>query len=283
MKKVLIIGGILVVAIIGVLIFGVSNLGPIIQKGVNTYGPKITKTQVELGDVNVSIFSGRASLSDFFLGNPKGFKTSQAIRLGSVLVDVDETSLAGDTIVIDKIEILGPEITYEKVRGTDNFQTILNNVKEATGGTRSSGQPSKKAESQGSGKKLVIKDFLLSGGKVTLAESILAGKTFTVPLQEIRLKNIGTKGQGVPPAEAIQQILAVVYKEITSPAMAQALSQELKKLGADVENLKTLGKDTKKQLETAGEGLKKDLETSGEDVKKNLEDIKGNLKGLMGN
>ena len=49
MKKLLLIGGVIIVIIIVALVIGVSKLGPIIKNAVNTYGPKLTKTDVSLG------------------------------------------------------------------------------------------------------------------------------------------------------------------------------------------------------------------------------------------
>lgn len=140
MKKWLLIGVAFVVIVIIVLVIGISNLGPMIKTAVNTYGPKMTKTEVHLGDVDVSIFSAEAQLQDFYLGNPKGFKSPDAIKVGSIYVNVDEGSITGETIIIDKIEVVGPQITYEKARRTDNFKSILNNIEEAVG----TGERSKK-------------------------------------------------------------------------------------------------------------------------------------------
>ncbi len=134
MKKwILIGGGVLVAVVIILLVVGVSNLGPIIKKAVNTYGPEITKTQVELGDVDVSLLSTEAKLKDFILGNPEGFKSPQVMSVKSIHLNVDEKSLTKDTIIIEKIEVVAPEITYEKIGGTDNFQTIMNNIKKSIG------------------------------------------------------------------------------------------------------------------------------------------------------
>jgi hypothetical protein len=47
---------------------------------------------------------------------------SQAMRVKSIQVNIDEKSLASDKIIIDRIEAAAPEITHEKIRGTDNFQ-----------------------------------------------------------------------------------------------------------------------------------------------------------------
>jgi uncharacterized protein involved in outer membrane biogenesis len=163
---------------IALILFGLSKIGPLIKTAVNTYGPPITKTEVRLGDVGISIFSGEAKLKDLFLGNPKGFKTPQAMTVGSIFVDVDEKSLTKDTIIIDKVEVVRPQITYEKASGTDNFQTILNNVKSATGPGTTTKKP---AEEKSGGKKLLIRDFIIKDGKVNLSMTALAGRRSMPP------------------------------------------------------------------------------------------------------
>ena len=109
MKKwMLISSGTILVIIIVVLIIGLSNLGTVIKTTVNAYGPEMTQTEIRLKDVDVSLFSAKAALKDFFLGNPQGFKSPQAMTVGSIYVDVDEGSLADDTIIIDRIEVIRP-------------------------------------------------------------------------------------------------------------------------------------------------------------------------------
>jgi hypothetical protein len=263
MKKWLLIGGVVVIILIIFLVVGVSNLGPLIKNAVNTYGPKITKTEMRLADVDISIFSGEAKLKGFYLGNPKGFKSPEAVKVGSVYVDVDEGSLTGDTIIIDKIEVVRPEITYEKARGTDNFQTILNNVKRTVG----AGGPSKKEiEKEGGGKKILIRDFIVKGGKVNLAVSMLAGKSISAPLPDIHLKDVGKKGAS--PAEAFEEVFAALYEKITSHAVTDVLNQGLKALGPGIE--------------AVGEGAKKELEGVTEGAKKELEGVTDKVKGLFG-
>lgn len=263
MKKWLLIGGVVVIILIIFLVVGVSNLGPLIKNAVNTYGPKITKTEMRLADVSISIFSGEAKLKGFYLGNPKGFKSPEAVKVGSVYVDVDEGSLTGDTIIIDKIEVVRPEITYEKARGTDNFQTILNNVKRTVG----AGGPSKKeTEKEGGGKKILIRDFIVKGGKVNLAMSMLAGKSISAPLPDIHLKDVGKKGAS--PAEAFEEVFAALYEKITSRAVTDVLNQGLKALGPGIE--------------AVGEGARKELEGVTGGAKKELEGVTDKVKGLFG-
>jgi hypothetical protein len=234
MKKWVFIGtAALMVVVIGVVILGLSKLGPIIKHAVNTYGPKITKTELRLEDVGVSIFSGEAKLKGFYLGNPQGFSSPQAMTVGSIYVNLDETSVASDPIVIEKIEVLHPEITYEKIGRTDNFKTILNNVRSSTG----DGSSSQESSQEGGGKKLVIREFILRHGKVTLSRSMAFDKTIRASLPEIRLTNIGGAGKGVTPAEAMEIIMGVLYKQITSPFVVDALKENLKSSGMGTEAL----------------------------------------------
>ena len=250
MKKWILIGlGTIVVIVAVVVIVGLSNLGPIIKTAVNTYGPPITKTELHVADVSVSILSAQAKIKSFFLGNPQGFKAPSAVQVGSIYVDVDEKSLTGNTIVIDRIEVKKPEINYEKKGKTDNFQSILNNVNKATASKKNTAATS---QDQGSDKKLIIHDFILTGGKVNvdLVNYGLGKKTISTPLPDIHLKDIGKKQNGATAAEISKQIFAALYGKVTSDAVTNAINQELKAFGS---NLDSLGGTAAKQVESISE------------------------------
>lgn len=254
-----------IVIFIVVLMIGLSNLGPVIKTAVNSYGPTLTGTEVRLSKVDISIFSAAAEIKDFFLGNPKGFKSDQAMSVGSIHVNVDEKSLTGDTIIIDRIEVVAPEITYEKIRGTDNFQSILNNVKKATGAAKSA-KPSAEKGDKGPGKKLLIKEFIVRDGKVNLATSLLGGKAITAILPAIHLKDIGKKTGGASAADAFKEIFAALHAQITSPEVTGILKDQLDKYTAD----------GKKAVDEIG----KQLETN---TQEGVKAAAGKLKGLLGN
>jgi hypothetical protein len=212
--------------------------------------------------VNISLFSGEAKLKDFFLGNPKGFKSPQAMSVSSIYVNVDEKSLLGDPIVINKIEVVRPDITYERARGTDNFQTILNNVKGSTkeAGT-SKGEPAK----EGKGKKLVIKDLIVKEGKVNLAVPIGATeKTISASLPDIHLKDLGKEKGGSTPQEVFEKVFASLHNQIASPAVTDMLNKELKSMGT---SLDALGGAVEKQIETLKPGDKGGVGSVTEKVK----------------
>ncbi|MCP4673243.1 MAG: hypothetical protein GY857_18280, partial [Desulfobacula sp.] len=204
MKKLLIAGVVLIAVVAGIAFFTLSNLGPLIKKSVNTFGPQITKTDVKVADVGISIFSGQATIKKFLLGNPKGFKSAQAMEVASIYVDIDEGSITKNPIVISKIEILAPEITYEKIAGSDNFQTLLKNIK---GSAKSESKAAKKSDAgQGKpGKKIIINDVIIKNGKVHLTMAALAGTNVTAPLPDLHLTDIGKKTNGATAAQAFEQ------------------------------------------------------------------------------
>jgi hypothetical protein len=241
MKKWIFIGlGAIVVLLIVVVVVGISKLGPIVKMAVNTYGPKITGTELRVDDVGISIFSAEAKLKKFFLGNPKGFKSASAMKVGSIYVDVDEGSITKDPIIINKVEVVGPEITYEKRGKSDNFKALLANVqKNVPKGKSSKKEPAK----EDSGKKLIINDVILKNGKVNLEVEVPGGvlgdQEIKAALPDIHLKDLGKKKGGASPAEIAKEIFAALYDKIQSPMVMGALNDQLKKLGvgsiADIE------------------------------------------------
>lgn len=255
MKKWLLIGiGTVVVIIIALLIVGLSNLGPIIKKTVETVGPKMTKTEVKLDDVGISIFSGEAKLKGFLLGNPKGFKTPTAMQVGSIYVDVDEASLTKDVIVIDQIEISSPKITYETKGKTDNFKAIQHNVKKSSGATKQAAKSGDAPADGGKEKKLIINRVIVTDGEITIAGGIL-GEGVTLPLPDIELTDIGKDKGGASPAEAFSQIFGSLADGIGSAATS---GLEMLKDGAEAlqEGVEEAGKEVEEGAESVTKGVK---------------------------
>ena len=213
-------------------------------------------------------FQQKPRLNDFFLGNPKGFKAPSAMKVGSVLVNVDEKSLTSNTIIVDRIEVITPEITYEKIGQNDNFNAILKNITNTSDSEKRSKETSEK---EGAGKKLIIRNFIVKDGKVNLDLSVYGIKDkqkISATLPNIHLKDIGKKKNGASPAEAFKEIFAALYGTITSPAVTDLLNKELSSRGV---NLDSLGEDAIKKL---GDTMGKE---------EGLKDVGNKVKGMFGN
>ncbi len=228
---------VLLLVVIALLVV-IFNLGPIVKTAVNTYGPDITKTEMRLDKADVSVFNAQVRLENFVMGNPKGFSSPNAITVGSMLVDVDESTLTKDTIVIDRIEVLQPEITYEIKGTTDNFRSIIDNLKKSKKpeSTRKNDKPGKKSEKK-DGKKIVIRDLILKDVKVKTAAAVVGGDIATTTISEVHLKNIGEKQNGVDMAQALLIVLNELYGQVISPDVLKALKSQLKGLDGELDGI----------------------------------------------
>lgn len=247
MKKRAIIAACLVFAVIMMVLAGLWNLGALIKKTINTYGPSLTQAMVHVESVRVLLFTGEAHLSDFSLGNPGGFKTPYALKASSILLDLNEASLVGTTIVIDKIELIQPEINYEKVWGKDNFKQLIKNVRSYESKPPTADRPAADKE----GKKLIIRDVFIRDAEVTIAISAEVGHKISARLQDMHLTDIGEKEGGLPPSEAFKIVLSQLYEGITSPALVRLLNKELQETV-----IEDVGKATSSGLKDASDTTK---------------------------
>ncbi|HVO83715.1 MAG TPA: hypothetical protein VMU60_04745 [Syntrophobacteria bacterium] len=230
MKKFSLVSAIILLALIVVIAVGLFNLGPIVAKALNVYGPRLTKTEVRVSNVDISLLSGTATLSDFILGSPKGFTSPETVKARSIYLDVDERSLLGDTVVIDRIEVFRPEIFYEKRDGTDNLKAILDAMKSG----QKKSEPS--SSSKAPGKRLLIKDLILREGTLNVVVSGTGGKNVRVSLSELHLRNVSEETAGGVTAEAFAAVLDAIYKQVASPGLLGTLNRDLKTIGAKTDS-----------------------------------------------
>ena len=218
MKK-LIIRGVVVLLVLLVVAVGVSIyfLGSIVKKGVETVGPQITGTEIKLESATLSLLSGSGKLKGLQVGNPEGFKTESAIKVGSVSVGVVAGSVFSDKVHVTQVNVQAPEITFEGGLKGNNLGKLLDNVQAAAGGSDKTGAASK---DKSSSKKLQVDDFVISGGKIhlTIDAGPLGGKSATVPLPEIHLTNLGGGPDGITAAD----LTAKVFKELLQAAIPAA-------------------------------------------------------------
>ncbi len=222
LKKIIGFAVLAVVAVIAAAFIYLSmNYSSIVKAGVESHGPKFTKTEIALGGVDVSPFAGEISIDEFLVGNPKGFKTSHAFKVRTVKVVVDLGSLTGETIHIKEIVIDAPDIIYELGSGGSNLQTIQKNVAQASGGGGGKGKAAK--SDGGEGPKVVIDNLYIRNVKVALSAGMLGGKLVPVPVPDIHLKDIGKDskdGKGASLGEAAAKVMDEITGSVTKAASA---------------------------------------------------------------
>lgn len=235
MKKTILSGGL--VALLGVYLGLTFFLGSIVKAGVNSFGPKLTQTKVELAGANILPFSGKGTLSGLAVGNPRGWSEGKAFYLGKIQIDVEPFSLFGDHIVINEITIDGPEFLYETRIFSSNIKDLLKNIERFTG--RGEKAPVTKG---GSPIKFVVRKFRLTNGQARLGAGAAA-----LPLPPIALDDLGVKEGGI----TADQLAGVLMKQVLADIVS-GTAQELAKDGGA-----SAIEKTKEAAKQAGESLKK--------------------------
>jgi uncharacterized protein involved in outer membrane biogenesis len=229
MKKwMLILGGLAALGI-GAAAALLVSINPIVEAGVNMYGPDITGTHVFLKKADISVFSGKGSLHEFTLGNPKGYRAPHAVKVASVSMELDKDSLLDDVIVIRRIDIDSPDIIYEISGKSNNFDDILKNVRSLTAAEEKAARAKDAPASKDGGKarKVVIDELTIRNAKAAVSLPSLK-LDLSTPLPDIRLTDIGRdksgRNVGVSMAEAASRVLKAVSGSLGS-ASKEAVSK----------------------------------------------------------
>ena len=218
MKKIVRILLGLVLVLVVLVVVAILFIGSIIKNGVEKVGPIVTKVPVKLDAANISVFSGTGTLKGFVLGNPEGFKSSEAVKVGSMSLSLVPKSVLGDKVVIRSIRVEAPEINYETDLKGDNLRKILDNI---SSGEKQPAETKPGEKSKGAQKKLQVDEFVITGGKLH-ATAPLVG-TYTVPLPEIKFTNLGQGPEGITVADLSKKVMTAVLEAATKAA-AEGLS-----------------------------------------------------------
>lgn len=217
------------IAAIAIYFAGSKALSSGVKVGIETLGPKITQTPVTIDAVKLSPISGGGTLEGLKVGNPEGFKQGDIFSLGKIHLQVDTASVVSDTIVIKKIHIFEPAISYEKKLTTSNVKQLLKNIEQFTGPAEETTTEEPKTES--ASKKLVIEELIIDGGKVYVG---LLGVGQTLPLPRIEMRDIGKSDDDASIADVLDEIIKKVLGSVgTAVSGAADLGKDAANAGID--------------------------------------------------
>jgi uncharacterized protein involved in outer membrane biogenesis len=249
MKKIvrILIGLVLLLVVVVVAAF--FFIGSIVKAGVEKVGPRVAKVPVKLDLATISIFSGSGELKGFVIGNPEGYKTPEAIKVGKMGVSIAPASVFAEKKHIRYIRMEGPEITYETDLKGSNLGKLLDNVRDSEEQDKKA--PTKKEQT--SKTKLQVDDFLITGGKLHVTASAGGYKVpvpETIALPEIHITDLGQGPDGITPAELSKRVLSELIDaaakavaanagnlENAGKALGTSAVDELKKSGGKISDL----------------------------------------------
>lgn len=198
------------------------SIGRIVKAGVEKVGPRVTKCDVTVGNIDFSALKGQVTLHNLVVKNPEGFSNAEAFSLGEVRIKLVPRSLFSDRIVIEEVYVAAPAIRYEvALTGGTNVGRIQQNVEEFAAMFASDKQDEQPEEVKNA-KKLQINDLRIEGGTVTVAASLKGvGTGVPVALPTIHQTNIGAQGDKTT-YEVVADVLTDVLGSVVSVGRAAA-------------------------------------------------------------
>ena len=257
--------GIVVVALLVVNYY----LGTIIVKGVEKVGPQLTQTSVTLGAVDIQLMKGNVQITNAVIGNPAGYKAPHAFNFKEVLVDVEPKTLLDEVIIINKVLIDSPKLTYVQDAKGSNIQQIVDNINAALAKQKKKKPTGTASPAEDSGKvskKIILDDFTLRNATVVVSTSMLGVKPLEFILADIHLTGLGRKNMGMTPAEMVSKITTVITAAVNKGAL---------------DNFGNFS-DITKQLQGSVDGISKDSMKTVEDLKNGKIDPEQAVKSLKG-
>jgi hypothetical protein len=234
---------VVVVLLLAVVLTLPMTIGPIVKTAASVGGPKALGVPVSVGDVKLNPLAGNLTVSQVRVGNPQGYSDKDAFAVEKVEVGLNVKSLLSDTIVVRKIQIDAPAISFESKNGKSNFDTMMANAKKASEAEKAKSDKEKKP-----GKKVVIEEFSLNGAKVSYASDLTRGRALTLPLPSLTVRDIGKASGGTTFVEALTEVLNGILGGVTK-ALAGAA-------GAAGDLLKGAGGAAAEAAKGAGDALK---------------------------
>lgn len=247
MKRLFLVVGVAIALVVVVaVLFVYSSLESVVKTAIEKVGSDITKTEVRLDDVDISMRSGSGSLRGFRVANPDGFEDDDVFRFDEVTMVIDLETLAQDPVVIKEIVFEGARINYHLGTRGSNVDEVQDNVEEYGGPT------------DGGGPNLVIEHLHFRNGEISVTgPKLLGSKKITTPLPDLHLQNIGGDEGGATPAQVARKLMSGIGRKVTTAVgkldldpVKEGVPEEAE---AAVDAAQDAGKKLKKLFEKEGE------------------------------
>jgi uncharacterized protein involved in outer membrane biogenesis len=219
---------VLVLGFIGATLF----LGRVVTSAVNLGGPAALGVPMSLEKADVALLRGQIKLKGLVIGNPEGFDTKNLVELGQLQVFLSMRSLLSKRILIHKILVDAPRISYEQSLSGSNLAKLQEQL-GGTGETAQAEEPEKAEKKDESGTKVEITQILITNGRISYSAPGMGSVAIPIPLPTIELNDVGKESEGASLAEVIGRVFGAVFdgvmKAVTSSG--QLLGKGAKAVG----------------------------------------------------
>ncbi|MEX2574213.1 MAG: hypothetical protein WD317_07945 [Balneolaceae bacterium] len=208
-KRILKISG-LVAGILVVLIAGLTlSLDHIVKSTVESTGSDMLGTNLSVDNVTISLFSGNGHIEGVAITNPPDFGGGDAMVIRDIRIEMNPFTVLSDTVVIDRIEVLYLDVSYELNTRGSNLGQLIRNMETYS------------EESEESFEAVMVVDhFLMDETSLTVRSDITEIEPVTVTLPRIEQTGIGRDEDA-----AIDAVMKVILEMILNRISEEGLDR----------------------------------------------------------
>lgn len=203
--------GALIIVLIGAFIVLNFSIDGIVKSNIEESGTELFQTEVNVGNVNISLFDGSGEIYDLSVANPEDFSDEPAIEMGEIRIKVDLMSLLSDTIHVEEVNITNADLFFEQQGVGINLRKLNQNMDLAE-------------DEEGS--VMVIDHLLVDGATVRVSSTIERERTAEATLESFELNGIGRQGNNTV-KQSMQQIMDPLLERAIQEAVSRGLLEQL--------------------------------------------------------
>lgn len=231
--------------------YGAGRLDGAVVSAIERHGRALTGTSVDVDGVDLALSAGRVDLAGVIVGNPRGYDTDYAVRIGSAAVELDIGSLTGAVPVIEELILDGALINAEQ-RGAASNLTDIQQHATASSGEAPAGEPDR----------IIVERFRVRDARVLLTSEHLSGPE-ELALRDIVVENIGSSTGGATYAEAAEAMLLPILT-----AARSAAAERLRGVAVDA-----VTDAAREELDEEAERLRREADEARQDVSERVEGL----------
>lgn len=203
MKAIKIIASILVALLVVIAIvlgIGLRNLDALVEAAIETVGPMVTKTDVQVDRVNIELTEGRGEVFGFQVANPEGFSDRPIFEVGQVALQIRPSSLRDDVIVIREILVDGAQLNAEHQNLTEiNLKALLDNMRPTDT------EEPYKSSTASPDLRFMVEQLSFTNAELTLRSDELGERQLQI--RDIHAEDLGDTEEGLSPTELARALL----------------------------------------------------------------------------
>lgn len=201
----------LVVIVAGTAWWVRGNLDRLVRQTLEQQGSALLGVPVRVQAVHIDLAAGSGELRGLTIGNPRGFQAPHAFKAARVALQVDLASLAGSPVVLRRIEIVAPDVAYEKGERGTNFDVLVAHANRwlGEGGSAAPAPPSPATE-----RRFIVDRFSLRDAQVQVAAPLLAARPVAVTLPDVELRDLGRREGGLTGAQIGQAVTRALQRQL---------------------------------------------------------------------